>query len=104
MPMQDGWNRVKVVWLDPNVIIDVLNWCNMQEQDEPTYSYLRLPDDCAVPRDAKVVSVWFNHDRRCFGINVQHSSFDPVPPGDMVPELHPSVSWMTKVVKIPEPA
>lgn len=82
-------DRVRVVYLDESIIIDVLNWIS-----EPAGQCLVLPQNCGLPDGTRVLRVWVSSERRSIGALVWHPDFDPVCPGGE-PLVHCGGSSMT---------
>lgn len=75
-------DRVRIVYLDERIILDVLNWIS-----EPGNCCLMLPTGCGLPDGTRTLRVWVDYERRAIGALVWHESFDECPPGAM-PKVH----------------
>ena len=76
--------RVKVVQLDANCIVDILNWWRSPPD------FLALPTCEEIPEDVEVVSVYANWMSRTVEVMISHPSFPIVPEG-MLPEVIPGL-------------
>lgn len=81
----DAKHRLKVFRVTQDDILAMFCW---NVQSKATYSHQagelqKLRE--AIPKDAEVVSVHFNHECRTFDFTVRHHSFAEVPPGSMLP-------------------
>ena len=76
--------RVKVVSIEQDLIIDLLNWW----RDPPHWFALPITDE--LPEDCEVVSISVSWDRRCIEALVWSKSFPPCEHGSM-PERIPGL-------------
>ena len=74
-------NRVKIVSLDPNMIVDLLNWW----RNPPDCIALPITDE--LPEDCAVLSVNASWQRRCIEVLVASESFPIVETGGLPPEI-----------------
>lgn len=73
-------DRVKIVLVDPGVILALLNWHR--------YECLTLPVIKELPEGATAKAVHYSPSRRCFELLVHHPSFPTVPMGHEAPLFH----------------
>lgn len=83
-------NRRKIVLLDQNEIMAILNW-----REAPVGSYLHL-EQPKIPRDAVVEQVTFEWQRRAWAIVLVHTSFDRTIEGAYLPVLEGPVAHIEK--------
>lgn len=87
--------RLRILRVDPAVIVRLCNWrrCGIG-------AYTWLPLVPGLPGDVEFVSVRDDFERRQLAFTLRHPSFDPVPMGEMIPEVLP---WKTQfeVVELP---
>ena len=74
--------RVRVVYLNQETMVDVLNW-----MAAPEGCCLSLPASAMVPAGAVVLNVFAVPERQAIGCLIAHESFDRVPRG-MEPRAH----------------
>jgi len=75
-------NRVKIVGIDEQLLIDVFNWW----RNPP--SWLGLPITDELPENCEVLRVYVNYEMRCIDLLVYHPSFPACEPGN-IPERVP---------------
>lgn len=73
--------RVKVLWLTPEILVDVL-FSPSREGGE-----IRCISQEGIPDGAKIEAVCFSFEQRAFGLRFSHPSFEEVEPGNLAPGL-----------------
>jgi len=71
--ISDG--RVKTLLMDPQLLIEIMNWCK-----DPMHC-LALPITEELPEDCRVVAIRDSFERRCLELLVWSSHFPPVAVG-----------------------
>jgi hypothetical protein len=72
--------RYKIVQVNPDLMIDVLNWCR-----NPDHS-ITLPITEELPADTTVVGIQYCFVMDCFELKVHSSDFESVPDGAEIPQ------------------
>jgi len=83
--------RVKTILMDPQLLIEILNWCN-----DPCHC-LALPIADPLPEDCRVVAVRESFERRCLELLVWSRQFPPVALGALPERLPGTVTEFRKV-------
>lgn len=74
-------NRVKILSVDPRLLIDLFNW-----QRNPTSRFtVRAPIVEPIPKDVEILSVNANWNVRRIDLLICHSSFEQIPLGQEPP-------------------
>lgn len=68
-------DRLRIVYMDPGVLVDILNWIRA-----PAGQFLALPQ-IDLPADVVVLDVFPNPPRRALGVLLAHETFEPVATG-----------------------
>jgi hypothetical protein len=87
--------RVKIISIDENLFVDVLNWCAESERGK----FLCIPTCEAIPEGTEVVSVSANWSRRCLEAMITHPTFDEVPVGECPPVIPDLLKTEMRVIK-----
>ena len=88
-------NRVKLILIDPNFLIDALNWSRTSRA-----TVFTIVSGEPLPGDAKVVDVHYDFNRGKLVATVRSESFEPVPAGEPIPFFNEP---MKEVVEIVDP-
>lgn len=88
--------RLALVWVDPISLIMSMQ-CAWQSLD-----VLQVVQIEGVPEDARVVNVFHDPTRRALGFVLEHESFEPHLPGQMLRELVPFMVQQARTVVIDE--
>lgn len=78
--------RVKILQVDPNFIVDLLNGIQQHE-------FVCLPVTDHTPEGTAVLSIRENWATRRMEFLITHDSFPEIPDGDMPPLLPESISY-----------
>lgn len=87
-PPHQKYKHVKILMVDPGVLIDFLNWCA-----EPGGDCYRLPVTEEIPEGTRVVAIHYEFERNCLMLRIEHPSFSPVLPGSVIPRCGHVVSY-----------
>jgi hypothetical protein len=85
-------SRVKIVSMDEQLLVDVLNLCRDRRP------FISLPITDELPEDATVRRAFVNYERRTIDLIIESESFDEVPDGAMPPR----VSQMVETFRVVE--
>ena len=85
-------SRVKIVSIDEQLLVDVLNLCRQRRP------FISLPITDELPEDTTVRRAFVNYERRTIDLVVESESFDEVPDASMPPR----VSQMVKAFRVLE--
>lgn len=79
---QAGPRRLRTCWVTPEIWLHVLKQGTLHTEIVAN----------ALPEDASLLRARYDSERRAFCLVLESESFDPVPPGDPIPE-HPPVEF-----------
>ena len=82
--------RCKLAYLDPNVFLMVLNWCNRP------MDMVSLPVTEEIPEGTFIDDIFFEPARRAFVARLCHPSFDRIAPGARPPSFG---EWITQLCR-----
>ena len=80
--------RLKILMVDPQLIVEVLNWCN-----NPGDALMGLPVFDELPKGTRIIDMTSDWSTGLLMFKIEHESFPKVHPGCHIERVGNAIGW-----------